>query len=152
MFWSYDEQSETLTISGTGRVDDYFPAFMSLKEVPWKHVRNHIKRIVVESGVTYIGKYSTKDMKKLQEVILADTVIELTDEQFAKCAKLEKVKLSQKLNYNWIFCVFRLHCAEGDQSAGQREVRRRICIQRLHIFGVSQIVEQHGRNLARYIL
>lgn len=97
VFWSYDEQSETLTISGTGRVDDYFPAFMSLKEVPWKHVRNHIKRIVVESGVTYIGKYSTKDMKELQEVILADTVIELTDEQFAKCAKLEKVKLSQSL-------------------------------------------------------
>ena len=96
--WSYDQNTATLTISGTGAVDDYGdPGYSISTHAPWNHIRGQIKKLVVENGVTYLGKFSTINMMSLREVYLADTVTELTPRQFENCPKLEKVELSQNL-------------------------------------------------------
>ena len=50
--WTYNPDSKTLTISGTGEMVDYANA----DSQPWKSYRNVIKSIVIGSGVTTIGK------------------------------------------------------------------------------------------------
>ena len=49
--WTYNPDSKTLTISGTGEKANYDNA----DSQPWKNYRNDITSIVIESGVTTIG-------------------------------------------------------------------------------------------------
>ena len=51
--WTLD-YSRTLTISGTGEMTDYSSS--SSSRVPWYSSRSSIKSVVIEDGVTYIGK------------------------------------------------------------------------------------------------
>lgn len=51
MTWALDDEG-TLTISGTGTMTDWDDSF----DVPWYSSRSSIKKVVIESGVTTIGK------------------------------------------------------------------------------------------------
>jgi len=67
----------TLTVSGTGRMEDYAPnngnallkSNANAAPAPW----NPVKRVVVENGITYIGK-NTFDNTSLQEPLVSVTV------------------------------------------------------------------------------
>jgi hypothetical protein len=50
--WSYDEKSDTLTISGNGVMIDY--GYEELK--PWYEYELLVAKIVIKKGVTYISK------------------------------------------------------------------------------------------------
>ena len=49
--WSYDADTSTLTIEGSGRMSDY----SSSENPPWYQYRADIRSIKINEGVTYIG-------------------------------------------------------------------------------------------------
>lgn len=57
--WSFNTESSTLTISGTGRMADYTQTDgVKYSYAPWSVHMDGIRKIVVSEGVTYIGDYA----------------------------------------------------------------------------------------------
>ena len=52
--WKFNSSTKTLTIYGTGKMDDYSTFGVS----PWDAHKEDIENIVVESGVTSLGDYA----------------------------------------------------------------------------------------------
>ena len=50
--WTYDQETKELRISGSGAMSDY----ESNEDVPWKTWKRELKSIVVEEGISTIGK------------------------------------------------------------------------------------------------
>ena len=87
--WVLD--SGTLTISGTGSMDDY----QSSSDQPWykEGVSKDIKTVVIEGGVTSIGKFAFYDCTSLESVRIPEGVISIGKFAFHQCEKLESVTI-----------------------------------------------------------
>ena len=87
--WSYDAQSSTLTISGTGDM-----ASASLQSVaPWYEYRTSVQKVVVKSGVTGIGGYAFRDFSALTSVSIASSVKSIGDYAFTRCTSLPSITI-----------------------------------------------------------
>lgn len=116
-------ENETLTISGTGKMDDYIepyePASGTLLHAPWLAYSDSIREIVIEEGVTSIGKYAFMSLWQvtsvslpdslvsigesafnccgISEIRIPDSVAEIQTNTFALCGSLERITLPDKL-------------------------------------------------------
>ena len=73
----------TLTISGTGPMDDYtFDEDTWVINTPWDADAFDITRIVVEEGVTYIGAYAFARLPSVERIEIAASVTEIADYAF----------------------------------------------------------------------
>lgn len=82
--WSVD--GTTLTISGEGAIPDYAAPnhnFNNESTAPWYGM--DIEKVIIEEGVTRIGKYAFGEMKNLKTVELPSTVAEVGCWAFAQC-------------------------------------------------------------------
>ena len=82
--WSFDTTTGTLTISGTGAMEEY----ENHPQRPWIAHKNEIKKVVIGEEVTTIGKHA-----------------------FADCSQLSTVELPQngklkKIGYNAFGCIY----------------------------------------------
>lgn len=77
-----------LTISGNGEMDDYKGT-----QVPWYLWKSSVKKIIVENGVTSIGKCAFYELENLEEVSLPDSIGSIGDEAFYFCNRLESIQL-----------------------------------------------------------
>lgn len=89
----------TLTISGEGEMEDY-----QYDCGPWKdycysynETKPQIKRIVVNDGVTTIGKYAFNGCKRATSVYLSNTLAEIDWHAFANCEQLVNIELPDSL-------------------------------------------------------
>ena len=80
----------TLTISGTGAMTDYTYDSRS----PWYRCRTHIKRVVMQQGVTSIGDHAFWDCSGLTSVTIPDGVTSIGDSVFSGCTALTAVTIS----------------------------------------------------------
>ena len=80
----------TLTISGTGAMTDYTYDSRS----PWYSCRTHIKRVVMQQGVTSIGDHAFWDCSGLTSVTIPDGVTSIGDSVFSGCTALTAVTIS----------------------------------------------------------
>lgn len=71
--YKYDDETKTLTISGTGSMWDDYGFAKALYET---------NKIVIESGVTSIGSYSFADLSYVNNVTMADTVTTIKEHAF----------------------------------------------------------------------
>ena len=69
--WSYDTDTQTLTISGTGAMYDYHAESDSR---PWINYRNEIETVVIGDDITYIGSSSFREFESLQSVLIGEGV------------------------------------------------------------------------------
>ena len=72
--WQYDDSDKTLTISGNGAMADYNRAnvLSSDSDAPWPKA---IETVIVEDGVTYIGKYAFYASRQtLKTLFIPDSV------------------------------------------------------------------------------
>ncbi len=74
--WTLDENG-VLTISGTGKMYNYFD-----HDAPWEADKLKIKKVVIEKGVTKIGAHSFCGCKNLDSVMIPASVISSGKEAF----------------------------------------------------------------------
>ena len=68
--WNLNPENEELRITGTGPLFDFFGE----KEVPWESHLDHIRKVVVAHGITYIGFQAFSYCTSLSSVELPDTL------------------------------------------------------------------------------
>ena len=90
-----DPSTYTLTISGSGAMEDYL---MSSNQ-PWHSFRNQITSVVVSPGVTSIGNLAFTRFSKLIHVDIADSVVSIGEHVFSDCSSLTDIKIPQSVTY-----------------------------------------------------
>lgn len=92
--WSFDEQTRTLTISGTGEMNnDPFG-----HEMRWAHLYNKIRYIVIEDGITAICDYAFEGSTELKEVTIPESVTYIGESAFER-AGLHHIDLHDGITY-----------------------------------------------------
>ena len=76
--WSFD--AGTLTISGSGAMDDY-----SDTDAPWLEYRDRIENLVFTGGVTSVGAYAFKDYDSLKKVDFGTAMHSIEKRAFYDC-------------------------------------------------------------------
>ncbi len=87
--WSYDSDTKTLYITGSGNMDDY----TSVASTPWSNVILDIENIVIEEGVTGIGNYAFSGAEALRNVTVADSLKTIGEYAFSSCPELMSLTL-----------------------------------------------------------
>ncbi|MBQ7950589.1 MAG: leucine-rich repeat domain-containing protein [Clostridia bacterium] len=85
--WSLDDDG-TLTISGTGKMDDY-----EARTMPWYSQRSNVKKVVIEDGVTNVGTWAFYNHPNLVEVSLGNSVKTIGVRAFASCKAIASIDL-----------------------------------------------------------
>ena len=89
VYWSYDGGSETLTISGTGAMNNYD----NYDNVPWRGYRENIMTVKIETGVTTIGWRAFNGCSSLTSVTIPNSVTTIEDHAFWDCSSLTSVTI-----------------------------------------------------------
>ena len=90
-----DPSTYTLTISGSGAMEDYL---MSSNQ-PWHSFRDQITSVVVSPGVTSIGNLAFALSRNIIHVDIADSVVSIGEQVFFKCSSLTNITVPQSVTY-----------------------------------------------------
>ncbi len=86
--WTIDDEG-TLTISGTGAMTDYLSSY-----APWYSIRSSIKKVIIEDGVTSIGRDAFRDCSNMTEVHISSSIQEIGFTAFNECTALDAVYIT----------------------------------------------------------
>ncbi len=92
--WSIDVDTKVLTISGTGKMYDYFRV---ANEAPWKKYSSAVETVIVEDGVTYIGKQAFAYCSKIKTATIGEGVQSIGSKAFYYCSALRTIQLPSTL-------------------------------------------------------
>ena len=87
--YTFDPTTGTLSISGTGKMMNYFSA----TNVPWYEYRESIKEVTISSGITSIGNDAFYGCTGLTSIVIPDSVTSIGDVAFAECSGLTSIDL-----------------------------------------------------------
>lgn len=90
-----DPSTYTLTISGSGAMEDYSTSYSR----PWNSFCDQITSVVIFPGVTSIGECAFKGFSKLIHVDIANSVISIGSQAFSYCSSLTDIKIPQSVTY-----------------------------------------------------
>ena len=90
--WVLDDETGTLTISGTGTM----VSFASGSVTPWESVRSKIKVVKINSGVGSIGGSAFSDLPHLVSVSIPSSVGVIGYRAFYNCTALSSVDISEE--------------------------------------------------------
>lgn len=90
---SWEFKEGVLTVSGEGEMLDY----SGTEEVPWIAVRDSVRKIVIEEGITSIGKQSFSNFENLEEVVFPETLKIIGNGAFFECSSLAQVILPESV-------------------------------------------------------
>ena len=92
---------ETLTISGTGAMADYADENDNPLATPWNNYKANITTLVIEDGITTIGKYAFNGSSALQKVYcLSTTAPTLGSNAFDNCTSLSAIIAPAAADYS----------------------------------------------------
>ncbi len=111
--WSYDQTTKTLTIAGSGAMDDY-KHYMMENSAPWSglvygvdndlDIANEVETVIIGSDITRVGNEAfgsedTASYPKLKNIIFApnSSVTEIGAWAFAGAEALEEITLPKSL-------------------------------------------------------
>ena len=106
--WTFDSETGTLTISGTGSMDNYTYS----GDAPWfkgnEPVYQSITTVVMEDGVASVGEFAFNGCKNLTRVELGRDVKTIGLAAFEMCGNLKQVSLPEGLeiigSYAFDYC------------------------------------------------
>ena len=85
--------SGTLTISGTGAMEDYGYNMYGKPTTPWQNYLSSIKTVIIEDGVTSIGNDAFSDCSSLTSVTIPNSVTSIGTWAFSGCSSLTSVTI-----------------------------------------------------------
>lgn len=88
--WELDVNG-TLTISGTGEMDNWFSHY----ETPWRGYVEDIKCVIIQDGVTSIGKSAFNWCENLVTISIPDSVTSIGMDAFEACLSLTEVSIPE---------------------------------------------------------
>ena len=88
--WSYEETTQTLTISGSGNMMGYYGIYAT----PWYSFYQQIEKVIIEEGVTSIGSYAFQNCSGLASVTIGKNVTSIGEFAFWLCSGLTSVHIS----------------------------------------------------------
>ncbi len=91
--FTYDPATKALVISGTGPLYDY----SSGTETPWGAIRGEIVTVVIENGITHLGKNMFNKADSLISITLPEGLECIAFGALANCSKLETLVLPEGL-------------------------------------------------------
>ena len=89
--WKYEEATQTLTISGSGAMDDYYS--YQLRKAPWYDYRNVIREVIIEEGVTTIGVSAFDHCSAMTAVTIPSGVTSIGEAAFGGCTALSSIDI-----------------------------------------------------------
>ena len=95
MTWTYDPGTDTLTISGQGAMSN-LESDRPAEADQWKGTA---ARVVIEPGVTTVGKAAFQGWTALDSVSLPAGVTAIGDSAFRDCTSLTQVNLPDTVTY-----------------------------------------------------
>ena len=87
MTWKLS-RSGTLTISGTE-----IPDYKDLDDVPWFFDRDNVKKVVIEDGVTCIGRDAFIGCRYMTSVSIPNSVTSIGEKAFSGCSSLVSITI-----------------------------------------------------------
>lgn len=84
--WEFDEKTGTLTFSGTGVVD-----YFGLTGTPWRIHRSKVNLVVLEEGITGVGKNAFYNYYNLSSVEIPASLTDIAHRAFAKSYNIDMV-------------------------------------------------------------
>ena len=90
--WTISRDNKTITISGKGKMPD-FDNSSSGKRCPWEDKKSEIAKVVIEEGVTTIGKNAFSGCIRLSEVQIPKTVKTIGTAAFMDCNTLRQIDI-----------------------------------------------------------
>ena len=90
--WTISRDNKTITISGKGEMPD-FDNTSSGKRCPWEDKKSEIVKVVIEEGVTTIGKNAFSGCIRLSEVQIPKTVKTIGTAAFMDCNTLRQIDI-----------------------------------------------------------
>ncbi len=92
--WSLDADGvnglgATLTISGTGEMEDY----SLTKPSPWSSYSNRIISVIIKDGIVNIGKYAFYDLTHIMNAVIANGVNVIGEHAFQDCINLKNIEI-----------------------------------------------------------
>lgn len=92
-YWSYDNNSKTLTISGKGSTYNYEWDEMGGSSQPWNQLRQSIKKVIIKKGIKGIGNYNFFNMEYVTSLSIPKTVTKIGDGCFSELGSLKKITI-----------------------------------------------------------
>lgn len=96
--WKFNENENTLIISGTGEMRDYE---IAETKQDWykKEEVVFVEKIVIEEGVTSIGRNAFHTFRSLTSLTLPSTLTSIGDNAFFNCESLKEIEIPESVNY-----------------------------------------------------
>ena len=107
VFWTFDSDTATLTVKGTGPTYDYGQGNWS------PFTRSDIKHIVIGEGITYIGNYLFYCCEGAEDVSIPSTVTAIGDSAFCECRSITQLTIPGSVKTIG-YCAFMLMEALSD--------------------------------------
>ena len=86
--WSFDDSTGTLTISGSGDMDDYVRSNDYDNPAPWSDYQDSIKAVSLPDGLTRIGDNAFYSCSHLSDITIPASVKAIGKEAFYYCLNL----------------------------------------------------------------
>ncbi|MCI6354062.1 leucine-rich repeat domain-containing protein [Eubacterium coprostanoligenes] len=86
-FWNYDVDSKTLSISGTGAMNNY--------SSPWEKYKNEILTVNIEDGITSISRSAFSNCSSLKAITIPNSVTYIRDSAFSNCSSLIDITIPE---------------------------------------------------------
>ena len=96
--WEYDVKTNTLTFSGNKGIED-FTMDGHIPAPSWYVWSFKTKHLVVNDGITGIGKSAFEGFTNLETVAMSDSVTYIKNGAFTSCRSLRLVNLSRNIRY-----------------------------------------------------
>ena len=95
--WTLDSDG-VLAVSGEGKMDSYtYYTAQDQTDSPWDWRRTVIKKVIIEDGVTSVGKSAFWGCTNLTEVVIGDTVETIEPNAFHTCTALATITMGDNV-------------------------------------------------------
>ena len=92
VYWSFDEATGTLTISGTGEMWNF--SWTGSNAMPWVGLKDSIMAVDIKDGVTSVGSLAFYEFTSIASVTIPGSVSIIRDAAFRGCSNLVDLEIA----------------------------------------------------------